>query len=130
MNLKKLYNVISLNPNDPAYLTMLSAFPPKTFVHQFTIVNEGQRPNVGLFLVDGQLTLKGNDGIQVISPNGAIGLKELINGKKMPFTITIESNSKVCLLDKVLLKEVLKKNKDLAKYLYTNPDKILEASDD
>jgi len=107
--------IIKLNPNDQLYKTICANFPEKEFSREFTIINKGQRPNVGILVLSGQLMVEKDNTSQTVGPENLVGIKELLSGKSINVTVTIGPKSIVTLIDKFLLKDLVDKNQELFK---------------
>lgn len=81
---------------------------PCLFQTETEIVYEGQTPIAGYCILDGIAELyKKKKLIHTIADGDMIGVHELLNSMPLKYTVKIKPNSKVCILDKSTVKELL-----------------------
>jgi CRP-like cAMP-binding protein len=72
------------------------------------LIYEGQIPHAGYLLLEGEIHfIKRKTIIQKILPGTLFGVSELMNRTPLKFTVKILPNSKVCILDRSTVYELL-----------------------
>lgn len=89
---------------------LLKHCPVSTYQTETEIIYEGHMPNAGYLLIEGEINfLKRKRIIHTIGPGTLFGVCELMDKSKIQYTVKISKNSKVCILDKSTVKELLEK---------------------
>ncbi len=82
---------------------------PRIYHTESDIIYEGQIPHAGYLLLEGEIHfIKRKKVIQKIQAGTLFGVSELMNNSPLKFTVRILPNSKVSILDKSTVKEILK----------------------
>jgi CRP-like cAMP-binding protein len=82
---------------------------PCVYNTETELIYEGQTPHAGYLLLEGEiLFIKRRITIQNILPGTLFGVTELMNKTPLQFTVKIMPNSKVCILDRSTVQELLK----------------------
>ncbi|MEX0798214.1 MAG: cyclic nucleotide-binding domain-containing protein [Bacteriovoracaceae bacterium] len=83
--------------------------PPRTFLAPEALVYSGQVPQAGYVLLEGKITFDSrNKTFETVPKNSMICVKELLSNSPVPRTIQIHPNSKVLILDKSSVLEMLR----------------------
>lgn len=81
---------------------------PRLYQSETEIIYEGQIPHAGYLLVEGEIHfIKRKNVFQKILPGTLFGVTELMNNNPIRFTVKILPGSKVCILDRSTVKEIL-----------------------
>jgi CRP-like cAMP-binding protein len=101
---------LSLNKVTTYHIETLSLFSkPKLYKTESHIIYEGQIPHAGYLLIEGEIHfIKKKNIIQKIKAGTLFGVTELMSNSPLKFTVKILPNSKVCILDKSTVKEIIK----------------------
>lgn len=93
----------------PKHIETLSlACPPKVFNTETEIIYEGHVPTAGYLLLEGEIQfLKRKRIVKVVQAGTIFGVSELMNNTVLKYTVKILQNSKVCILDRSTVKELL-----------------------
>lgn len=91
------------------HIETLQAFSePRIYNTEMDLIYEGQIPHAGYLLVDGEIHfIKRKNVFQKILPGTLFGVTELMSHTPLKFTVRILAGSKVCILDKSTVKEIL-----------------------
>lgn len=94
--------------------TLQNFSTPQTFNTSTELIYEGQIPMAGYLLIEGEIHfLKRKTVFQKILPGTLFGVSELMSHTPIKFTVKILPGSKVCILDRSTVKELLEfKDKD------------------
>jgi CRP-like cAMP-binding protein len=88
--------------------TLQSFTEPRLYNTTEELIYEGQTPHAGYLLVEGEIHfIKRKSVFQKILPGTLFGVTELMNHTPIKFTVRILPGSKVCILDKSTVKEIL-----------------------
>ncbi len=88
--------------------TLQNFTEPRLYKTATEIIYEGQTPQAGYLLVEGEIHfIKRKNVFQKILPGTLFGVTELMNHTPLKFTVKILPNSKVCILDRSTVKEIL-----------------------
>jgi CRP-like cAMP-binding protein len=88
--------------------TLQSFTEPRLYNTASEIIYEGQIPQAGYLLIEGEIHfVKRKNVFQKIYPGTLFGVTELMNHTPLKFTVRILPGSKVCILDKSTVKEIL-----------------------
>lgn len=81
---------------------------PRVYQTEAEIIYEGQIPNAGYVVVDGEIFLyKKRKIIHSIKEGTVFGVTELMNNNPFDYTAKIKPYSTVCILDKSTVKDIL-----------------------
>jgi CRP-like cAMP-binding protein len=81
---------------------------PRIYNTESELIYEGQTPHAGYLLLEGEIHfIKRRSIIQKILPGTLFGVAELMNKTPFKFTVKIMPNSKVCILDRSTIQELL-----------------------
>ncbi len=81
---------------------------PRLYQTKTELIYENQIPHAGYLLVEGEIHfIKRKTIFQKIRPGTLFGVCELMHNLPLKFTVKIMPNSKVCILDKSTVKEIL-----------------------
>lgn len=81
---------------------------PQLYQTETELIYENQIPHAGYLLVEGEIHfIKRKTIFQKIKPGTLFGVCELMHNSPLKFTVKIMPNSKVCILDKSTVKEIL-----------------------
>lgn len=94
---------------DPLNLELLKKYcKPSLYQTETELIYEGQVPFAGYLLVEGEIQfIKRKAIFQKITPGTIFGVSELMENKPLKFTVKILPGSKVCILDRSTVKEIL-----------------------
>ena len=88
--------------------TLQNFTEPRLYNTATELIYEGQTPHAGYLLVEGEIHfVKRKNVFQKILPGTLFGVTELMNHTPLKFTVKILPGSKVCILDKSTVKEIL-----------------------
>lgn len=95
---------------DPFNLQLLQKFSdPCLYQSETELIYEGQIPFAGYLLLEGEIQfIKRKTIFQKILPGTLFGVSELMENRPLKFTVKILPGSKVCILDRSTVKEILK----------------------
>ena len=89
---------------------LLSHCKPSTYNTESELIYEGHIPTAGYLLLDGEINfVKRKRVIQTIKSGTLFGVIELMESSPLKYSVKITPNSKVCILDKSTVKELLEK---------------------
>ena len=89
-------------------LKMVKLSPPRLFNTESEIIYEGHVPTAGYLLIEGEIQfLKNKRLVQTIKEGALFGVNELMNNCPIKYTVRIIRNSKVCILDKSTIRDIL-----------------------
>ena len=102
---------------------ILDHVEPRLYATMTEIIYEGQIPNVGYLVVDGRIDLIKKKRPQSSLMEGQIfGVGELMRNHPFRYTAIIHPGSKVCILDRSTIKELLEEFKDAEVLKYFEHD--------
>ncbi|MCB9063398.1 MAG: cyclic nucleotide-binding domain-containing protein [Halobacteriovoraceae bacterium] len=82
---------------------------PRTYHTSSIIIYEGHYPHVAFLLVEGNIEIvKRNKKVFDVKKGVIIGLSELLNERPCKYSVKINANSKVCIIDKSTLDKISK----------------------
>lgn len=82
------------------------------FSHDFNVVYENQIPNTGVILIEGEIELtKRSKVMRKIFPLCLLGIHYLINNEQVPLGCKVKKDSKVILIGKSEILEILGNSK-------------------
>lgn len=89
--------------------TLSNYSEPRLYKSESVLIYEGQIPRASYLLVQGEIHfIKRKKIFKRILPGTLFGVAELMNHTPLKFTVKIQPNSKVCILDKSTIIELLK----------------------
>ena len=89
---------------------LLSHCSSSVYNTETELIYEGQSPTAGYLLLKGEIHfIKRKKIIQTIKPGTLFGVTELMENSPLKHTVKIAKNSKVCILDRSTVKELLEK---------------------
>lgn len=81
---------------------------PRLYQTESDLIYEGQIPHVGFLLIEGEIHfMKRKKIIQKILPGTLFGVMELMSNTPIKYTVKILPNSKVCILDRSTVREII-----------------------
>lgn len=82
--------------------------PPSVYNTESEIIYEGHVPTAGYLLIEGEIHfLKRKRVVETAKGGSLFGISELMNHTALNYTVRIQPGSKVCILDKSTIKELL-----------------------
>lgn len=93
--------------DDELVLKVTSIVEPSLFQSETWLFLEDQVPLAGFLLIDGHISLEKQKKINVLGPGSLIGIRELMSNQPAGHAARIHPNTKVCLLDKTTVQEIL-----------------------
>ena len=107
-------NPFVINKLDKRYIDKLVTLcPPRVYNTESEIIYEGHTPTAGYLLIEGEIHfLKRKRVVQTVHDDALFGITELMNNMPLKYTVRIQPNSKVCILDKSTIKELLNEFSD------------------
>lgn len=98
-----------INMLEDKYIEKLKVLsPPRVHNTESELIYEGHSPTAGYLLVEGVIHFsKRKQIVQTAKPGSLFGVVEVINHTPIKYTVRIQPGSKVCILDKSTIKEVL-----------------------
>ena len=103
-------NAFIINKLEKAYIDkLILASPPRVYNAESELIYEGHVPTAGYLLIEGEVHfLKRKRVVQTAKEGALFGVSELMNNYPVKYTVRIQPNSKVCILDKSTIKELIK----------------------
>lgn len=90
-----------------------SLSPPRVYNTESELIYEGHSPTAGYLLIEGEIHfLKRKRLVKTALSGSLFGIIELMNHTPIKYTARIQEGSKVCILDKSTIKELLKEIED------------------
>lgn len=87
---------------------LLKVCPPCLYPIDSDLVHEGHVPMAGYYLLEGEIKLvKNKKVIKTLGAGTLFGVHEILNKLPIKYSIKIQGNSKVCVLDRSTVKELL-----------------------
>lgn len=87
---------------------LAKACPPRLYNAESEIIYEGHTPTAGYLLIKGEVHfLKRKRVVQTADTGSLFGVLELMNNQPLKYTVRIQPNSQVCILDKSTIKELI-----------------------
>lgn len=81
---------------------------PRLYQTETEIIYEGHVPSAGYLILEGNAKLVKKKKIkQTLQPGSLFGIHELLNKVPLSYNVKISPNSKVCILDKSTVRELL-----------------------
>jgi CRP-like cAMP-binding protein len=92
---------------------ILDHVQPRDYGTMTEVIYEGQIPNVGYLIVDGTIDLyKRKKPFKALGVGQLIGVGELMNNHNFRYTAVIHPGTKVCILDRSTIFELLDEFRD------------------
>lgn len=81
---------------------------PRVYNSEAVLIYEGQTPHAGYLLIEGEIHfIKKKNIIQKLLPGTLFGAFELMNRAPFKYTVKILANSRVCILDRSTVQELV-----------------------
>lgn len=102
-------NAFIINMLESKYVEKLKSLsPPRIYNTESELIYEGHSPTAGYLLIEGEIHfLKRKRVVQTAKAGSLFGIHEVMNHTPIKYTVRIQPGSKVCILDKSTIKEVL-----------------------
>lgn len=104
----------AINSLEEKYIKLLKNLcPPRVYNAESELIYEGHVPTAGYLLLDGEIHfLKRKRVVETAKSGSLFGVSELMNHTPLKYTVRIQPGSKVCILDKSSIKELLNEMSD------------------